>query len=373
VPPREPIRVLHLLPHLLSGGVERRRLSLARRLPAQEFEQRVLCIVGQQDILQQFEDAGTLVRQLGGSWAPWDVRSAMRVRRQVHEYGPDIVHGAVFEGVSMATYVSFSLASVKVVVEETSLPIARSRRATALFRWMAAHADCCVAVSPAVDGYLTRIGVPASRRRLVVNGVEDPPPPGRELVLQARAELGLKPDDLVFGSIGRVRERDKRFSVLVRAFREVSAKVPHARLLIVGDGPDLDSLRNAAWTSGLCRQVVLPGYRANAMLMHHVMDVFCLVSAHESFGLVLVEAMLAGRPTICTGVGGMSDIVIPQQTGLLVPVDDPGATAEAMIRMAQDAPGRIRMGAAGRARAVEHFLADRYVNDVAALYRSLLR
>ena len=78
-------------------------------------------------------------------------------------------------------------------------------------------------------------------------------------------------------------------------------------------------------------------------------------SLSEAFGMSLVEAAASGIPVIATQVGGMTDVVVPGETGLLVPADDPQALAEAMGQLLSDKDQRQRMGLAGRVRAVEKF------------------
>ena len=102
------------------------------------------------------------------------------------------------------------------------------------------------------------------------------------------------------------------------------------------------------------------------------MDVFCVPSAREGFGLVAVEAMLHNLPVIATKVGGLQDVVLDGETGYLVPPIAPQALAEKIQLLIDQPELRKQMGQKGKARALQHFTAERYCRDVENLYLELL-
>jgi glycosyltransferase involved in cell wall biosynthesis len=101
-------------------------------------------------------------------------------------------------------------------------------------------------------------------------------------------------------------------------------------------------------------------------------DIMVLPSRNEPFGRVLIEAMATGKPVIATASGGAPEIVVPEETGLLVPPENAEALAGALLRLLGDEDLRQRMGAAGVARAREHFDVRRVVEQVEGIYGEMI-
>jgi glycosyltransferase involved in cell wall biosynthesis len=319
---------------------------------------------------------GVMVEALGGSWAPYDLRTVRKLRALIRAYDPDIVHGAVFEGVTMAALATLGLGAKrpKLVIEEIAFPVGRSVRGKLLFAGAARLADRVIAVSPAVRASLIEVGkIPAPWIRVIPNGVDAPEVPKGEALVKAREAQGLPEGAFVVGSLGRMHDVTKRFSDLIRATALLAPRLPELALLLVGGGNDIPPLKALARELGIEARVFFTGYREDVGAMYGLMDVFALVSVHESFGLVLAEAMRAGLPVICSGTGGMADVVVDGETGLFVGTFDPPRIAAAIERLYHDGETRRALGEAGHARAERLFASERYARDVAALYDELLR
>jgi glycosyltransferase involved in cell wall biosynthesis len=104
----------------------------------------------------------------------------------------------------------------------------------------------------------------------------------------------------------------------------------------------------------------------------HAVDVFVMPSIWEGFGLVLLEAMAAGRPIVASRVATIPEVVADGETGLLVPAGDPLALADALAQLAEDPDRAARMGEAGRERLRRQFSVEKMVGDTELLYRELL-
>ena len=365
-----PLRILHVLPWLRSGGVERRRLQLAQRLGA-GFVQQVVCLSGGGPLVDDLRAAGTPVICLGSrpTWSPTLLADVATV---VRAFEPDVVHGAVFEGCTLAVLGGKLGGAPHILVEETSFAVDRSSRGHALFRWLAGKADRCVAISPAVAGALvTLTKVPAAHIVTVTNGVELP------VVTEARAvvreRFGIPHGALVVGAVGRLGdESNKRFADLIEAFQRARRNRSNIHLLIVGEGQDRKTLETLARQHSSGSAIHFSGYRYDTGSMYSAMDIFALASAREGFGLVVAEAMRMGLPVVATAVGGIPGIVVDGETGFLVPPLRPAALAEKLEILMNDAALRRRFGEAGRQRADAHFSAERYVADVATLYHAVV-
>lgn len=366
------IRVLHCLETVGPGGVEQRRLLLAKQLDTKEFTQAVICTQAIGGLPEQFERLQCPLHEIGVFRYIGDQERYRRAFRIVEEYRPHIIHGAVFEGVAVAAIVG-RLGRVPIIIgEETSDPVNRRWRGHLLYRSLASLTHRMVAVSPAVEDYLVRrIRLPVRKVHLINNGVANPAPVDRACMTDLRSRLGIGPDDLVIGSVGRLYDDHKRFSDVIRAMVHVLQSYPTAKLLIVGGGKDEDILRGLAAELGLTDRVMFTGYQPDPRVYYAVMHVFALASAHEAFGLVLVEAMFMGLPVVATRVGGIPWVVKEGETGFLVEPRAPQDLANRLVQLCADEGLRHTMGEKGRRRAKSEFSAERYVRDVAALYRSL--
>jgi glycosyltransferase involved in cell wall biosynthesis len=365
---RRPLRLLHLLPWIGGGGVERRRLELARRLPRDRFEMHVACF-GQLAWHREFRDAGVTVHELGGG-SPHAPDVILRLLEHVRAIRPDVVHGAVFEGVQMAVLAGRALGVEHVIVEETGDAMHRHWRGHQLMRACCALADAVVGVSYAVRENLIASGVDPDRIRVIENGVGTPiapPEPRSEL----RAAWGLSEDDFVVVSAGRLRNDHKRFTDLVEATALLAPKIPSLKCVIVGDGSDRMMIQEHAAKHGVADRVILPGFVSDMGRALVIADVFAMVSERESFGLALVEAMLFGLPCVATRVGGMVAILDDGKAGIAVEPYQPPQIGDAIERLWSSAALRAELAQRGCAHANERFGAGRYAEQVASLYDEL--
>jgi glycosyltransferase involved in cell wall biosynthesis len=171
---------------------------------------------------------------------------------------------------------------------------------------------------------------------------------------------------------GRVVE-DKGMDVAIDAFAQIVRERPDARLLIAGDGPELDALIQRAASLGLSDSVQFLGWVSPATI-HELVESSSIVlvpSRLEGFGLVALEAALMARPVIATNVGGLPEAIENGTTGVLVPPDDVGATVAAIRQLLGDPETARAMGWAGRSRALQQFSARRHVDEWDALYRRI--
>ena len=259
----EKIRVLHCLEKVDSGGVEQRRLILARQLDGTHYEQALVCTDAEGALPARFAEAGCPLHTVGEFRGVLDREPYRRTLEVVRAFRPHIIHGAVFEGVSLATIIG-RLAGVPVIVgEETSDPVNRRWRGHLLLRLLGALSHQMVAVSPAVEHYLLkRLHLPRSKVTLINNGVAAAPPPEAAQVRALRERLGLAPEHFVTGTVGRLHDHHKRVSDLIRALATLLPACPEARLLVVGHGPDEGMLRELAETFGVAERVRFVGNAA---------------------------------------------------------------------------------------------------------------
>jgi L-malate glycosyltransferase len=163
----------------------------------------------------------------------------------------------------------------------------------------------------------------------------------------------------------------KQVDAVVRVFARIRERVP-ARLLIVGEGPELGRAEQLINELGVTGHVELVGEAQDVTGLLSISDLFLLPSLQESFGLSALEAMACGVPVVASNVGGLPEVVIDGVTGFLHPPAAVEQMAESGIRILSDPALHARMAAEGVRLAMERFSASRIVPLYEALYERAL-
>ena len=231
---------------------------------------------------------------------------------------------------------------------------------------MRPRASAVVAVGRSQIDHLVREGYRPETIRVIPNGLPDDPRVRDRAAV--RSELGVGAGDFLAVLVAALRP-EKRVTMFVDQVTAAHAAEPSIRGLVVGDGPDAGAVAGAVERSrGAVR---MAGYRADALDIMNAADVVCLTSAVEAAPLSLLEAMSLGRPVVATNVGGVADLVVDGETGLLVPADHPPAVADALLALARDRAGADALGRAGRSRQQERFSIEAMVDGYVALLDEL--
>jgi len=367
------IKVLHIIQDINSGGVERRRLSIAKEIKNTEFELKIICIKAQNQIPNLIQSHGVEIFELESYSGPFDFAAHLKVQKIIDAYRPDIIHGAVFEGVTLAAINGFIKKVPHIVIEETSDPSYRSWRANLLLKFLGMLSDYAIAVSIATQKYLTQtISLPPRKIRLIVNGVS---PAKKQDAMQLKIlqeKLHISDSDFIFISVGRMNsDYIKRFSDVIRSFKIVSKKHPNAKLILVGDGVEKEKYIQLSHDLEIFDRIIFTGYQPNVDQYLAISHVFCLFSAHESFGLAAVEAQMNRVPVVVTKVGGLQYTVVPNQTGLVVPPNDLQAASEAMLFAIENPVVMKEMGEKAFTYVTENFSEDQYLKTLFNFYREI--
>ncbi len=200
--------------------------------------------------------------------------------------------------------------------------------------------DHLVANTRGLVSWITGQGWPAEKVHYLPNFVPDFA--GAEPV--PRGELGVPAEALLVLAMGRLH-RAKGFDTLIAAL----ALLPRTVAVIAGEGPERSALERLARLSGVADRVRFLGWRNDQASLLAAADLFVCPSRQEPLGNVVLEAWSARRPVIACRAAGPEELIAHEVTGLLVPIDDPPALAEAIRRVREDRTLAHALAQAGRA------------------------
>ncbi|PYQ12457.1 MAG: glycosyl transferase [Acidobacteria bacterium] len=234
-------------------------------------------------------------------------------------------------------------------------------------------ADRVVVCSEAVRRCaVEEVGLPASKVVVIPNGIPAERFADRSRREAMRASLGLDAARLAVGSVGRLDEPVKGFSVLVEAMGRVAARRSDAVCLVAGDGPARRGLEETVRRSNLSESVKFLGERRDIPEFLQALDLYVQPSRLEGFGLSALEAMATGLPVVASRTGGLPEVVQEGITGELVPPGDAGSLADTILALLADPTRRAAYGRSGEAIAREEFPLEKMVRAWANLYRTRL-
>lgn len=242
-------------------------------------------------------------------------------------------------------------------------------------RWSLRAADHLVTVCQAFARDLARTtGVPLVKISVRHNSVRPQPKVAAVDVQSLKTRLGIASDERTVLTVGRL-SREKAHIDLLSACKLLRATDSHisTKLIIVGDGPERARLEAEAEANGLKERVILTGQISDVQLFYATADVFVLPSHSEGSPYVLLEAMAANLPIVATGVGGVPEIVENNESALLVPANDPGALAAAIVRVLTDQNLAERLTTNSAALVATRYAPSQYVRDLVEMYGNVIK
>ena len=355
------LRILYSLQELSRGGAERRCSLLANEAARRGHRVRILTdrrVWSYQDMLDPRVELRSIGQPERPSW--WTYQR--RYWRELREFRPDVFH--ILSGGSQLVLARLAGAPVVVysAINIASTTVTMTPRDKFLHQLYMRFTDRLTANSQGVyDSFRADVGTPLAKLRLIPNFVVTEQFPYREAALRAevRAELGLDEDTLAVGIVARMSPQ-KGYDDLLPAIAMVADELPHVRWFCAGSNLTTDrawrdhveELHRALHLERVCQ---LLGERTDVPRLLQGFDLFVLASHYEGMPNALLEAMSTGLPAIGTDVSGTQELIVPGETGWLVPPHDPPALAAAMREAASDRERLAAFGEAARRRIEQHY------------------
>ena len=366
--------IAHLVYSFRVGGLENGIVNLLNRLPADGCRHSIICLADYDPaFFARIRNPRVSIYALNKQPGQ-DVGLFLRLWRLLRRLRPTVMHSR-----NLATlecqWLAFMLRIPLRIHGEHGWDMAdlagNNRRYLWLRRLSKPWIHQFVALSREGVGYLRdRVSVPETVLHHICNGVDTDK--FRPDLTPATPPASLAAEDAIWiGTVGRLA-RVKNQQLLAEAFIALVAArpqlAPRLRLLLVGDGAEKAAIAHRLQQAGVGNQAWLAGERSDIPALMNTLDIFVLPSLAEGISNTLLEAMACGLPIVATDVGGNGDLVMANETGYLVPVDDPRAMVAALARYLDDPELLRRHAANARQRALGHFGLGLMVSRYARLY-----
>ncbi len=376
------IKVAHVVTRLDFGGAQQNTLHTVRGLDPERFDALLVCGAGgyfDPEVRADPRVRAVFLDSLAREVSPLrDLLALLELRQLFARERPDVVHTHSSKA-GILGRLAAALAGVPVVVHtyhgfgfhDRQPPLVKGLYVL-LERLCARVTTRLVYVSRANAEYAERHGLGPAQDALVIrSGVKLSGFPASVDAAKLKMGAGIGMHKPVVVSIGNLKPQ-KNAGDFVAAAARIAQKVPEARFVFLGDGPERRALEARAFALGLEGKFHFLGWRRDGAQWLAASDVFALTSLWEGLPRALVEALRTGLPAVCYATDGVVDVLRDGENGFLVPAGDAEALADRVVRLLTDADLRRRLGAAAAGSIGPEFDIDGMVRALEALYEDLV-
>jgi len=315
------------------GGAEQVVMNLVMGLDRQKFEPMIGCLNEKGRYAFRMEAAGVRVEALEKKGRV-DLGFLGRLVGLIRRERIDLIHSHLFTA-NLWGRIAAGITRVPIVATEHNVDHWKKPYHFWMDRIVASISRKVICVSRKVEAfYLQKVPMLRSKTVVIHNGIDTEffkPGGEREKV---RERFGIPRDRFLAGTVGRLVPQ-KRQQDFIEAVARLKNAGRRCAGLLVGDGPERSTLEKKVCALGLEHEIIFTGFCDNMPELYGAMDAFVLCSEREGFPMTVLEAMAAGVPVVATDVGGVSECVESERTGLLIPAQDPDAIAHALTRLTE--------------------------------------
>ena len=362
-------RILQIIPTLDRAGAEKQLAFLAAGLPRNRFDVHVAVLTRTGPYAEDLQRAGVPVTLIGKTWKV-DPLAYWRLRQLMGRLRPDLVQTWLFAANAYGRAAALAAGVRHVVASEQCADPWKTWHHLAIDRRLARRTARIVVNAGGVRDFYVARGIPADKFVLIPNGIE---PCRLDATTRSELldELGLPGDARLIAAVGRLwpqkRLRDAIWAAdLLKVIRD------DVHLLVIGDGPECRRLMRFRDQVQIRDRVHFLGHREDVPRMMRHFDLLWQASGYEGLPNTVMEALAAGVPVVGTDIPGNRELVIPGQTGYLVPVGDRAALARYANKILNDPPLAERLGQTGRRMMIDRYPIGKMITSHATLYDDLL-
>lgn len=351
------MRVAHVITRMIIGGAQENTLYNCLDL-AKYFNDEVLLITGpaigpEGQLLEQGRAGGlnvAMIDSLRRAIHPLQDRRAYReIKKAIRQFRPDVVHTHSAKAGFLGRAAAWNCRVPAVIHTVHGAPFHPYQPAVArivftqLEKWAAKRCHHMISVADAMTDLMVAANVaPREKFTTIYSGMDvEPFRCCNQFRQSARAELGIEAEDVVFGKIARLFHL-KGHEYLISAAEQVVGKNPKCRFLLVGDGILRAQFEREIAARGLQRHFIFTGLVPPERIPFYLsaMDALVHTSLREGLARTLPQALIAGKPVISYDVDGAREVVLPDETGFLLPPKSVDALSDAILTLAADSSMR---------------------------------
>jgi len=371
------IKILYIITSSGIGGAERILYYTATGLDYNKYDISICSLKKKGEIAGDLEKQGIEVccLHLGGRERFLGWLSSIITLIQLFPYliriRPTLVHSFLFRANILARIAGY-LTGVPIVISSVRVMGGEKKYFHYIEMITSFMVDHYVVVSESVKRYIIdKSKISDEKISVIYNGVNIKSQDDSHKQ-NVRMPFKIEDEDRILMTVGRLHEQKGHY-YLVKAISKVQKEFPKVKLLVIGEGEEENNLKKLVKSLDLTNEVIFIGLSSYIEEILPMAELFLLPSLWEGLPNVLLEAMAAGKPVIATEVGGVPELVIHGETGMLVPHKDSDALACAIADLLKNRLKARRMGEAGRIRAEEHFSIQKMIEKTESLYQELLR
>lgn len=374
------INVMHITNNIgYASSVERLILTLTEKIEKSRFSISIVSLTEPERVSKTFLNSA---RALGAptNLIPWKrskpfATSILKLTKLIKKYEIDIVHTHEVR-TNLVGLIAARLTGVKMVASIHGWVMN-----TVPFLWkLYQHFDrrvirCCdhiIVGSNFLRNEIIKMGIPSQKVTTIHNAIDTTSLDLSASSMNFKKKYNLNPKDTLIGTVGRI-SREKGHKYLLEAAKIVIQQHPDVKFLIVGEGEIRAELEIYAKSLGIFDNVIFTGYYKNLSEALAVMDLFVIPSLTESLPLAVLEAMAAGKPVISTNVGGIPEIIIHGETGLLVRPQNGMELANSIITMLNNNDLLFKMAKKGKELVNTEFSIHNFIEQTENLYSNIIR
>lgn len=373
---KEPLKVAHLIHTLGVSGAEKHLLFLLPALKDLGIDCELICITNQksksivENYLRQFEKAGikTSLLTYKSKIRFWNI--SRKIAHYLIQQQAQIVHAHLFNSDIIAGliktffYKKFILISTKHGYNEDYLAGINQAKITKeqsryrmLSRWAYNQSDYNIAVSQALADLYFELGISADKMQVIHHGIPDP---------ETKNDLREISDSPCILTVGRL-VKFKGHTYLLKALPDVIKSFPGVKLIILGEGPELGSLKKEAAQLGITQHIDFAGHDLPSDYVSHS-DIMVIPSLYEAFGLVYIEAFAMKIPLIAFRGGASEEIIDDMENGILVAQGDFKELAQKIIFLLERSDLRKSFAESGYLKFQNQFTIQKMAKETAEFY-----
>ncbi|HTQ40831.1 MAG TPA: glycosyltransferase [Pirellulales bacterium] len=361
-------RILYIVSDLQPSGTTSQLKLLAAGLAREKFELHVAALNCGGHATADLQSTGIDVAVIGRRWL-LDPLAFSRLRKHIDRLQPDLVQTWQFHANAYGRAAALAAGVKGIIATERTVDTWKVDFQWAIDRRLTRRTQRIIANSVAVKNACVAHGLPAEKFTLIPNAADAPPPCAlsRSDLL---AELGLPAEAKLIAFVGRL-EKQKRIKELIWATDQLKAVGVPAHLLIIGQGPLQNRLERYARLNQIDSRVHFLGVRDDVpCLLQHV-DVLWQAGDREGHSSAVLEAMAAGVPVVAADAAGNRELVVPAETGFLVPLTERAGFARATLPLLENLVLAQRLGETAQRRVQQFHAAPQLLAAYTKVYEEL--